>query len=354
MAATCAFMRVRRPSTVLFMQRRLAGSAAPVWFEELHRSKAKNSRARVGRLHTPHGSFFTPGFVPVATNAAVKGVSSRQMRDEVYQDSGDSPPAAVSSRDELMQALNESRPSMMFCNTYHLLVHPGADVVAKAGGLHSFMGHKHPIITDSGGFQVFSLAYGSIADERHSGGYAMEKGEDLHGEDSEAPPGIDVKSIKRQKRPQFGGSKVVKISEEGVRFKSYRDGSILTLTPESSVQAQKALGADIIIPLDELPPHHISAASLRDSFDRTHRWQERSLAEHTQDPREQAMFGVVHGGMDPYLRQESVQLLTDMGFDGYAIGMSFSRLLPFAELTILQVGAWERMRTTSLRLLRQP
>src|SRR4029077_9353245 len=125
--------------------------------------------------------------------------------------------------------LHEIGLQLMFCNTYHLLLQPGTEVVKKAGGLHQFIHRKLPIITDSGGFQVFSLAYGSVADELKS----------------------------RGKKKQEGS--VLKITEEGVLFRSYRDGAKVLLTPESSIATQKALGADIIIPFDELPPYHIGA-----------------------------------------------------------------------------------------------
>ena len=169
-------------------------------FELLHRSKI--SRARVGRIHTPHGIIDTPNFVAVGTNGTVKALDNALLHDIDLQ--------------------------LMFCNTYHLLLQPGTEIVRQAGGLHSFINRQLPIITDSGGFQVFSLAYGSVADELKSRG------------------------TKKQ-----GGS-VLKITEDGVLFRSYRDGQKVLLTPESSIKAQKDLGADIIIPFDELPPYHIS------------------------------------------------------------------------------------------------
>lgn len=236
-------------------------------FEVLHQSK--RSRARVGRIHTPHGTIETPGFVAVGTNGALKGIEP-ELTDSLGLD-------------------------LMFCNTYHMLVQPGADVVEAAGGLHAFTGRRGPIITDSGGFQVFSLAYGGVADELKSRG---------------------------QKK---SCSHVLKIDEEGVLFRSYRDGSKLMLSPESSVAAQKQLGADIIIPFDELPPYHIDNKQMRESFDRTHRWEERSLKAHLADPRAQAMYSVVHGGIDPKLRRESIETLRALPFDGHAIGGSFGK-----------------------------
>ena len=236
-------------------------------FELIHRSK--KSRARVGRIHTPHGIIDTPNFVAVGTNGTVKALDNALLHEIGLQ--------------------------LMFCNTYHLLLQPGTEVVRKAGGLHQFIHRKLPIITDSGGFQVFSLAYGSVADELKSRG------------------------TKKQ-----GGS-VLKISEEGVLFRSYRDGSKVLLTPESSIKAQKDLGADIIIPFDELPPYHIPLEALKKSLSRTHRWEQRSLEAHQQNPQGQAIYGVIHGGVDLDLRKNSCDFLTDLPFDGFAIGGSMGK-----------------------------
>lgn len=237
------------------------------YFELLH--KSKKSRARVGRIHTPHGIIDTPNFVAVGTNGTVKALDNTLLHDIGLQ--------------------------LMFCNTYHLLLQPGTEVVKQAGGLHSFIHRKLPIITDSGGFQVFSLAYGSVADELKSRG------------------------LKKQ-----GGS-VLKITEEGVLFRSYRDGEKVMLTPESSIQAQKDLGADIIIPFDELPPYHIAPDALKRSLERTHRWEKRSLDAHLQNPRQQAIYAVIHGGIDPQLRKASCDYLTNLPFNGYAIGGSVGK-----------------------------
>jgi queuine tRNA-ribosyltransferase len=236
-------------------------------FELLHQSK--KSRARVGRIHTPHGIIETPNFVPVGTHGTLKAL-----------------PNVVGEALDIQ---------LMFCNTYHLMLHPGSHIVRAAGGLHTFINRKKPLITDSGGFQVFSLAYGSVHDELKSRG---------------------------QKK---GSGSVLKISEEGVLFRSYRDGNTLLLTAESSIQAQKELGADIIIPLDELPPYHIDVSTLRASFERTHRWELRSLAEHLKNQQNQAIYGVIHGGIDLELRKESCKILTAHPFDGYAIGGSVGK-----------------------------
>lgn len=236
-------------------------------FEILKRSNL--SRARVGRIHTPHGIIDTPNFVAVGTNGTIKAIDNA--------------------------LLDKIGLQLMFCNTYHLLLQPGREVVREAGGLHRFINRKNPIITDSGGFQVFSLAYGSVADELKSRG------------------------TKKQ------GGCVLKITEEGVLFRSYRDGSKVMLTPESSVLAQKDFGADIIIPFDELPPYHIPREELKKSLDRTHRWEQRSLEEHRKNERGQAMYAVVHGGIDEELRSESTTFLSGLPFDGFAIGGSVGK-----------------------------
>jgi queuine tRNA-ribosyltransferase len=186
------------------------------------------------------------------------------------------------------------------------MLHPGADRIAAAGGIHKFTNRQdRPFITDSGGFQVFSLAYGSVQEELSSKGELKRAG---GGKKNHSNNGM--------------GNDAVKVSEEGVVFRSYRDGSKFLLTPESTVEAQKKIGADIIIPLDELPPYHINRQVLVESVDRSHRWEARSLRTHINDIQQQAMYCVVHGGIDRELRTKSVDFLTSLPFDGYAIGGS--------------------------------
>lgn len=223
----------------------------------------------MGRITTEHGVIETPNFVAVGTNGTIKALDTK-----------------------IVESIGIG---LLFCNTYHLMLQPGADLVEKAGGLHRFMGRSSPIITDSGGFQVFSLLYGSVTSELKSRG----------------------KSSPRKL--------VLKIDEEGVTFRSYRDGSIMQLTPELSIDAQKKLGADIIIPFDELPPYHTPKESLKSSLERTHRWEKRSLEAHRKNPKKQLMYGVIHGGIDPELRIASCDYLTQLPFDGFAIGGSFGR-----------------------------
>lgn len=231
--------------------------------------KSKKSRARVCRIHTPHGIIDTPNFVPVATNATVKLVDSIMA--------------------------NQLDIQLMFCNTYHLIINPGTEIISAAGGLHNFMNRQKPIITDSGGFQIFSLAYGTVKEELKS------KGTKKHNES------------------------VLKITEEGALFRSYYDGKKIFLTPESSIIAQKNLGSDIIIPLDELPPYHFDPIALKKSLERTHRWEVRSLNEHLKNPKNQAIYAVIHGGIDKELRKKSCELLSKHPFDGFAVGGSLGK-----------------------------
>lgn len=236
-------------------------------FKILHQSK--KSKARVGKIITPHGEIDTPSFVAVGTNGTLKALDN--------------------------QKLDLINLQLMFCNTYHLLLQPGPKVIEKAGGLHKFINRKLPIITDSGGFQVFSLAYDSITDE-----------------------------LKGSGKKTSGGS-VIKITEEGVLFRSYRDGSKVLLTPESSIEAQKSFGSDIIIPLDELPPYHIDKKKLKKVLDRTHRWEKRSLDTHLKNPNNQAIYSVIHGGVDKEFRKQSCEYLSSLPFNGHAIGGSVGK-----------------------------
>lgn len=231
--------------------------------------RSKKSRARVGKIFTPNGIINTPNFVPVATNGTLKLIDSVQA--------------------------NNIDIDLMFCNTYHLIINPGTEVVKKAGGLHKFINRNKPIITDSGGFQVFSLAYGTVKEELKSKG---------------------------QKK---NNNSVINISEEGVLFRSYKNGDKIMLTPESSIRAQKDLKADIIIPFDELPPYYFDTNKLKKSLDRTHRWQERSLKEHLKDPNNQAIYSVIHGGLDKDLRKKSIEFLNNLSFNGNAIGGSLGK-----------------------------
>lgn len=246
-------------------------------FEVVYESKI--SKARVGRIHTPHGIIDTPGFVPVATNAALK-----------YLDIADNP-------------LNTQ---LIFANTYHLLIHPGTAVVKESGGIHRFCGYQRPMITDSGGFQVFSMANTTSQDEL--------KGKVVRSQRSN-PGRPPPKLLKR-------------VDEQGAQFRSYRDGTLISLTPESSVRAQKDIGADIIIPLDILLPNAVTPRKLLEAFHRTHRWEAASLREHLKDLKQQAMYAVIHGGTNLRLRNLSLQYLSQLPFQGIAIGGSLGKDIP--------------------------
>lgn len=225
-----------------------------------------DKKNRVIAIQTKAGSIITPTYVPVATNAAIKGCDS-QMIDEIGID-------------------------LMFVNTYHMLVHPGPNIVEKAGGLHTFMNRKYPIITDSGGFQIFSLQYGGVHEEIKSKGKKITK------------------------------NSVLSSTEEGVLFRSYRDGSKILVTPESTIEAQKKLDSDIIIPLDELLPYNIPENVFHKSFEKTHRWQIRSLQSHLANKKGQLIYCVIHGGTNEEYRKKSAKILREYDFDGFAIGGS--------------------------------
>lgn len=224
---------------------------------------------RTGKIITSHGVIHTPSFVPVATNGVIKTCDS--------------------------QIIDEINIELLFVNTYHMLVHPGDLIIQNAGGIHSFMNRQQPIITDSGGFQIFSLLYGGVAQELKSKG--MKK----------------------------NSTCVLKSNEEGVLFRSYRNGELIFLTPESSIQAQKKIGSDIIIPLDELLPFHVTDQEFKKSFEKTHRWQKRSFIEHKKNRQGQLIYGVIHGSIYSDYRKKSVHYLMEDDFDGFAIGGSLGK-----------------------------
>lgn len=203
-----------------------------------------SSRARLGLLETAHGTVETPAFMPVGTQGTVKGMTPRDLR--------------------------EIGVSILLANTYHLLLRPGPDTIARRGGLHRFMAWDRPILTDSGGFQVWSLA------------------------------------------------PLREVGEEGVRFRSHLDGSPLELTPERAVAVQEALGSDILMPLDECISVDASAEEVLRSTERTHRWAERSLEARARP--ELLLFGIGQGGGDEALRRESARRLARLPFDGFAVG----------------------------------
>lgn len=206
--------------------------------------KARCSKARRGVISTPHRQIDTPAFMPVGTRAALKGLTPAQIA--------------------------ETGTQVVLANTYHLMLRPGTEVIEQLGGLHRFMAWDRPLLTDSGGYQVFSLA------------------------------------------------ELRQTNDEGVEFRSHIDGAILRLTPESSIAAQNQLGADIIMPLDECPPLPAQPGVLREAVRRTVAWAARSREAHRRE--DQALYGIVQGGLDLELRRRCLEQLVELKFDGYAIG----------------------------------
>nr|WP_314496681.1 tRNA guanosine(34) transglycosylase Tgt [uncultured Peptostreptococcus sp.] len=205
----------------------------------------KQTGARLGRLHTPHGVIETPIFMPVGTQATVKSMTPEELKEIGSQ--------------------------IILSNTYHLYMRPGHDLIERAGGLHKFMNWDKPILTDSGGFQVFSLG------------------------------------------------PLRKIKEEGVEFRSHLDGSKHFLSPEKATEIQNALGSDIIMAFDECAPYPADRQYVKNSLERTTRWLERCKAAHKY-PEKQALFGIVQGGMYKDLREQSAKEITAIDLPGYAIG----------------------------------
>lgn len=229
-------------------------------------AKDSRSRARTGVIHTPHGDIETPAFVPVGTQGSVKSLSPDELHALGVQ--------------------------LYFVNTYHTYLRPGVDTIKKAGGLHGFMHWDKPLITDSGGFQVFSLARGRTGGDHD------------------------------------GTSSLVKITEEGVQFQSHWDGSSHVFTPEASMDYQWALGADIHIAFDDCTPYPVTHEKARISMERTHRWAMRSVKEHarcaasakTAGQAYQALYGSIQGSVFKDLRELSAKIIAELNVDGIAIG----------------------------------
>lgn len=248
--------------------------------------------ARAGVLETPHGEVHTPAFSPVGTKASVKGVSPEMLK--------------------------QVGAEVVLANTYHLYLRPGEKIVEQAGGLGKFMGWSGPTMTDSGGFQVFSLgaAFGKTISKFTKG---EEVGETTEKKDQIAVYDEDVAS-------QHGQLAV--IDEEGVTFTSHLDGSLHRFTPERSIEIQHALGADMFFAFDECTSPQEPYEYQKEAMDRTHRWAERSLKAHRQSIKareKQAIFGIVQGGRHEDLRRESAKEIASLGFDGIGIGGSFSK-----------------------------
>lgn len=232
-------------------------------------------QGRAGTLETPHGVIETPAFVTVGTKATVKALTPEQV-------------ASLGAQ-------------VVLANTYHLYLEPGAEIVAQAGGLNKFMNWSGPTMTDSGGFQVFSLgaAFGKGGVSKFANG----------DENSLTPSSFAL----------------AKIDDDGVTFRSHLDGSEHRFTPESSIKIQQQLGADIIFAFDECTSPQASYEYQQEAMARTHRWAERSLVEFKKDPKNQNLFGIVQGGRHQDLREESARFISGLDFDGFGIGGSFNK-----------------------------
>jgi len=251
--------------------------------------------ARAGVLKTPHGDIKTPAFTAVATKASLKGIAPDRFSNLGVQG--------------------------IISNTYHLFLSPGEKLIEAAGGIHKFMNFDGPIMTDSGGFQVFSLGVGF---GKKVSKFAPRLDLDGAGEAVEEPtlPGVYSEEL------ATSHGKLAIVDDEGVSFTSHIDGSFHRFTPERSIEIQHALGADIIYAFDECTSPEADYEYQQEASARTHAWAKRSLAAHRQNPTKdasQGIYGIVQGGRFEDLRIESAKTLADMDFDGYGIGGSFSK-----------------------------
>jgi queuine tRNA-ribosyltransferase len=238
-------------------------------------ARCPESRARRGTLHLAHGDVQTPAFVPLATRGAVKTLEPRDVARLGYE--------------------------MVLGNTFHLFLAPGPELVAELGGLHEMMRWSGPIITDSGGFQVFSMGHGGVADEIKGRRATVKAGAEPTGS-------------------------IIAIEEEGIRFRSYLDGSARFMGPETSMSTQAALGSDIALVFDECTPFHVTRDYTAASMERTHRWLERCLDWHeAHGPPGQTVYGIVQGGVEHDLRMISVGTVAASRAGGIAIGGSLGQ-----------------------------
>ncbi len=242
-------------------------------YELLH----KRGQARRGRIHTPHGIIETPEFLPVGTQATVKALTPQQLRELNVQG--------------------------VLANTYHLYLRPGSQLVERMGGLHRFMNWSGPIMTDSGGFQAFSLGAGREHGVGKIGGVF---------------PGSSAKKPRASVMPNM-----VKISEEGVRFRSHLDGSSHLLTPESSIRIQEELGADMILAFDECTSPLADKVYTEKALERTHRWAVRCLEARRDTP--QGLYGILQGGAYQDLRERTLEFMLRWPWHGFAVGGSLGK-----------------------------
>jgi queuine tRNA-ribosyltransferase len=246
--------------------------------------EARDGDARAGLIHTSHGDVRTPTFVPLASTATVKSLHATEVAELGYD--------------------------MVLGNTFHLFIQPEPELIEEMGGLHEFMGWRRAIITDSGGYQVFSMGHGSVAEE-----------------------------IKRRRDPRE--SMIVSIEEEGVRFRSYLDGRERFMGPETSMETQAKLGSDIALAFDECTPFHVERDYTARSMERTHRWLDRCIAWCAeQAPPGQLLYGIVQGGVYDDLRAESTDYVARSGVPGIAIGGSLGQ----EKEQMLEVVGWSVAR----------
>jgi queuine tRNA-ribosyltransferase len=251
-------------------------------FEFKIEKKLEGALGRAASFRTPHGIVLTPAFVPVGTKATIKGATPEMVRDLGAQ--------------------------IILANTYHLYLQPGDELVRKAGGLHKFMNWHGPTMTDSGGFQVFSLG---------------------------AAFGKEISKITKITDPSFiiperssadeGVPRLATVGNDGVSFRSHIDGALHYITPEKSIEIQHNLGADIIFAFDECTSPAESLRYQEEALDRTHAWAKRSLDFHKSKNVPQALFGIVQGGREETLRKKSAEFIGNMDFDGFGIGGSFAK-----------------------------
>lgn len=254
------------------------------------KTHAPPTRARAGILHTAHGDIETPNFMAVATQAAVKAVTPDDLEKIGVQ--------------------------LIIANTYHLALRPGAEKIAQLGGLHSFMNWRRPLMTDSGGFQVFSLG-AAIRD-------GVGKIADIFPEES--PNRLITQSPNHPFTQSPKGTPLCKIDDDGVTFRSHLDGALMRLDPEISITTQHQLGADFIVAFDECTSPLDTYEYTRAALARTHRWAERCLEQHRKTKREyQSLWGIVQGGAYRDLREESARVIGGLPFEGLCIGGSLGK-----------------------------
>ena len=237
-------------------------------FEMLNRDSETGARA--GLITTPHGTIETPAFLPLMTKGAPKLFTVSELEEMGVQ--------------------------ILMANTFHLFLRPGMEVIEEIGGLHQFIGWKGPVMTDSGGFQIFSMNHGQ--------------------------PFQEVKARRNVSGEKERTAGVIKRDNDGVDFKSYLDGLIHRLTPEKVIDVQKILGSDIMVVLDECTPFQSDYNETKKAVERTHLWAEKGMNHYrkTVDAKKQALFGVIQGGVFQDLREESSEYMTGLDFDGYCIG----------------------------------